>query len=554
MSLSQTRALFGTGSEPAREECSIPRRSTAVDSWPFARLAGTTAMLLALTGCQTLTEEKTTTALPSQVEKTAPLKVAKPKPAKPVKKAVVDTKPQDLWERIRRGLAMDLDNNHARIKTELRWYKRNQGYFNRVAERASPYLYFIIEEAEQRGVPLELALMPVVESAFDPFAYSPAGASGLWQFMPATGEHYGLKQDWWYDGRRDVVAATRAALDYMVALNRQFDDWELALAAFNSGPGRVQRAVNRNKAAGKSTRFWDLNLPRETTAYVPKLIALGKIVRNPDKYGIKLPSIENEQYFTKVKTGGQLDLSKAAKLSGVPLNDLYRLNPGMNRWSTPPKGPGYLLVPVGNAANFRTELAKLPAEDRVKWRRYTVKSGDSLIRIARNYNTRPQLIKDVNKLDGNMIRIGQTLLIPVPSKDKSNYNLSASQRLASRQNTQVAQRHKVDYTVKSGDSFWTISRQFNVGVNELARWNNLSPRDTLRIGQKLAVWTQTTAGKNSIVRKVNYTVRQGDSLARIADRFNVALNQIITWNSINSKYIHPGQMLTLYVDVTRAYE
>ena len=554
MPLSQTRAFFRASYQSGLNDCSVPRRPSGTDGWPLAKLAGATAMLLALSGCQTLPEEKATSAPPAQAENTAPLKVSKPKTVKPVKKPVVDTRPQDLWERIRRGLAMDLDNNHARIKTELRWYKRNQGYFNRVAERASPYLFFIIEEAEQRGVPLELALMPVVESAFDPFAYSPAGASGLWQFMPATGEHYGLNQDWWYDGRRDVVSATRAALDYMVALNRQFDDWELALAAFNSGPGRVQRAVNRNRGKGKPTRFWDLNLPRETTAYVPKLIALGKIVRNPDKYGIKLPPIDNRQYFTKVKTGGQLDLSKASKLSGVPLDELYKLNPGMNRWSTPPKGPGYLLVPVDNAPNFRTELAKLPAEERVKWRRYTVKSGDSLIRIARNYNTRPQLIKDVNKLDGNMIRIGQTLLIPVPSKDKAGYSLSASQRLASRQNTKVSQRHKVDYTVKSGDSFWTISRQFNVGINELARWNNLSPRDTLRIGQKLAVWTQTAAEKNSIVRRVNYTVRQGDSLARIADRFNVGLNQIITWNSINSKYIHPGQMLTLYVDVTRAYD
>ena len=156
--------------------------------------------------------------------------------------------------------------------------------------------------------------MPVVESSFDPFAYSPAGASGLWQFMPATGRHFNLEQDWWYDGRRDVVAATRAALDYMSSLYRTFGDWELALAAYNSGQGRVQNAINSNRRAGKPARFWDLNLPAETTAYVPKLIALGKIIRNPEKYGINLPAIPNKPYFAKVQTAGQLDLAKAAAI------------------------------------------------------------------------------------------------------------------------------------------------------------------------------------------------------------------------------------------------
>ena len=519
----------------------------------MVRLAGTASVLMILSGCQSLSENAVSVT-PEQPEKVVQSKTVKPVKVAPVKKPVVDQRPQDLWERIRRGQAMDLDNNHARIKIELRWYKKNQGYFNRVADRSAPYLYFIIKEAEAREVPLELALMPVVESAYDPFAYSPAGASGLWQFMPATGTYYGLKQNWWYDGRRDVVAATRAALDYMVALHKMFNDWELALAAFNSGPGRVQRAVNKNRKLGKPTTFWDLNLPRETTAYVPKLIALGKIVRNPDKYGIQLKPVPNTPYFAKVKTGGQLDMAKAAKLSGVPLDQLYRLNPGLNRWSTPPSGPNYLLVPIDKATSFKDALAGLPKEKRMQWSRYTVKSGDSLIRIARAHQTQAALIKKVNKLSGNMIRIGQSLLIPVPAKGKEGYSLTAGQRKSTRQNTQVSGRHKIDYRVKSGDSFWTISRQFKVGINELARWNNMAPRDTLKVGQKLAVWTKTTATKDSIVRKVNYTVRRGDSLARIAGKFNVGVSQIKTWNTINSKYIQPGQMLTLYVDVTRAYD
>lgn len=520
----------------------------------IAKLAGTAVMMLVLTGCQTVSEIDDSNVPVSQ-KKIVQQSVAKAgKKKAPTPKPVVEKRPQDLWERIRRGLGMDLDNTHPWVMTELRWYASNQGYFNRVADRSAPYLYFIIKEAEERGVPLELALMPVVESAYDPFAYSHAGASGLWQFMPATGDDYGLDQNWWYDGRRDVVAATRAALDYMVRLNNAFGDWELALAAFNSGPGRVQRAVNRNRAEGKPISFWDLNLPRETTAYVPKLIALGKIVREPEKYGITLKPVANKPYFTKVKTGGQLDMAKAAKLSGVPLDELYRLNPGMNRWSTPPEGPHHLLVPVARAETFRNELAHLPAEDRLRWKRYTVQSGDSLSTIARRYDTRSRLIREVNQMDGDMIRIGQSLLIPVPATGREDYALTSSQRRQARQNSSVSGRYKVDYTVKPGDSFWTISRQFSVGINELARWNNMAPRDTLRIGQKLAVWSKGSGNSDSIIRKVNYTVRSGDSLSRIADRFNVRVNQIENWNNFDSKYIHPGQMLTLYVDVTRAYD
>ncbi|USE39484.1 transglycosylase SLT domain-containing protein [Endozoicomonas sp. SCSIO W0465] len=358
------------------------------------------------------------------------LQVKKPEKITPVKKApvVVD----DLWIRIQSGLAMDLDQNDPRIQAELDWYKHNKFYFSQISKRSEPYLYFIVKEAEARNVPLELALMPIVESSFDPFAYSHAGASGLWQFMPETGEHYGLDQNWWYDGRRDVVHSTRAALDYMQSLYNMFGDWELALAAFNSGPGRVQRAVRKNKNLGKSTRFWALDLPSETTAYVPKLIALGKVVRNPSKFGVQLDKIPNKPYFDKVHTGSQLDMAKASKLSGVELEELYRLNPGLNRWSTPPEGPHHLVVPVTHAEHFRTQLASLPPEKRVQWHRYTVKSGDTLGSIAMKYQTSVNVITEANNLSSTLIRIGQGLIIPVAAKTAESYTLSASQRLAAK--------------------------------------------------------------------------------------------------------------------------
>ncbi|WP_419536144.1 LysM peptidoglycan-binding domain-containing protein [Endozoicomonas sp.] len=514
----------------------------------------TLAFSLLLTGCQLVSSPSSPSTSATEKKVTKPsVETIHEDTSKqtPVKKApvVVD----NLWIRIQSGLAMDLDQNNPRIQAELDWYKRHKSYFSQISKRSEPYLYFIVKEAEARNVPLELALMPIVESSFDPFAYSHAGASGLWQFMPETGEHYGLDQNWWYDGRRDVVHSTRAALDYMQSLHNMFGDWELALAAFNSGPGRVQRAVRKNRKLGKSTRFWALDLPSETTAYVPKLIALGKVVRNPAKHGVKLDHIPNKPYFAKVHTSGQLDMAKASKLSGVELEELYRLNPGLNRWSTPPEGPHHLVVPVTHAEHFRTQLSTLPPEERLTWHRYTVEAGDSLSTIAKEYRTSVNVLSDVNKLSSSIIRVGQGLMIPVAGKTSEEYTLSASQRLAARQNRSVSGRYKVEYRVKSGDSFWTIAQKYNVGVNELARWNNMSPRDTLRINQKLAVWKKQSS-QNAIVRKVNYKVRSGDSLAKIASKFNVNVDQIRDWNTdMNGKYIHPGQQVTLFVNVTRNF-
>ncbi|WP_257265730.1 LysM peptidoglycan-binding domain-containing protein [Endozoicomonas sp. ONNA2] len=526
---------------------------------PPRRTLPTLAISLFLTGCQLVSNSLASSA--STIKKETRPFVAKPSvkqvevktPQKitPISKAPVEV--EDIWIRIQSGLAMDLDQNNPRIQAELNWYKSHKSYFTKISQRSEPYIYFIVKEAEARNVPLELALMPIVESSFDPFAYSHAGASGLWQFMPATGKHYGLDQNWWYDGRRDVVHSTRAALDYMQKLYKRFGDWELALAAFNSGPSRVQRAIRKNKKLGKSTRFWALDLPGETTAYVPKLIALGKVIRDPAKHGVQLQKIPDKPYFAMVDTSGQLDLAKAAKLSGVEMNVLYRLNPGLNHWSTPPEGPHHLVVPVAHAEQFRTQLANLPPEQRVKWDRYTVISGDTLSTIAMKYQTSVNVITEANRLSSTLIRIGQGLMIPVAAKTAESYTLSASQRLAAKQNRLVNDRYKVEYLVKSGDSFWTIARKYNVSVNELARWNNMSPKDTLRINQKLVVWKRQDS-QIAVVRKVHYEVRSGDSLAKIASKFNVNVDQIRDWNSdMSGKFIHPGQQVTLFVNVTRSF-
>ena len=463
----------------------------------------------------------------------------------------------NIWPRIIQSYRLDISVDNPRIRSQLNWYKSHQGYMNRIADRGVRYLHFIAEQIEARELPGELALLPIVESAFDPFAYSHGRASGVWQFIPATGRDFGLNQDWWHDGRRDIRRATEAALRYLNALQREFKgDWLLALAAYNSGAGTVRKAVRKNRRAGKPTDFWSLSLPKETRAYVPKLIALAKLVKEPAKYGISLKPVPNEPYFAVVNTGGQIDLSQAAELADTDLEEIYKLNPGYNRWATHPQGPHELLVPVAQKHKFDQELAALPASSRVKWQRYKVRSGDSLLTIARKFHTTPDVLKQSNDIRGNIIRAGQQLLIPGAYKGQQAYSHSADQRLARLKSARRPSNKskRTEYSVRSGDSFWQIARNHDVKVSQLARWNGMAPGDPLKAGQRLVIWTNSKQpNKREVIRKVNYKVRSGDSLARIAQKFRVRVSDIKRWNNkqTRNKYLQPGQKLTLYVDVTR---
>ncbi|GAB1268153.1 LysM peptidoglycan-binding domain-containing protein [Aurantivibrio infirmus] len=467
----------------------------------------------------------------------------------------------DIWKRIREGFQIS-QIDHPRIENYRNWYSSNPSYMNRVSERASRYMYGIVEKLDSRGMPLELALLPIVESAFDPFAYSHATASGMWQFMPATGKQYGLKQNYWYDGRRDIEAATNAAIEYLDDLQKSFDgDWLLALAAYNSGAGNVRRAIRRNKRAGKPTDFWSLRLPRETQAYVPQLLALTHLVANPEKYKTTLTPIPNQATYVVVDVDSQIDLAKAAELADISIDDFYLFNPGFSRWATDPDGPHSLLIPVEKADVFTSNLAQYPQDQRVAWDNYKVVSGDSLNRISKRFNTSVDTIKSVNGLRNNLIRVGQQLLIPKATQSADHYVFSAEQRVARKQNQSSGKQgsKKIVHVVTNGDSFWKISRKYNVSVNQLTRWNGLAPRDILKLGQELVVWTskpvelsaQQRQG-NKFIRTIAYQVRRGDSLARIADKFNLSVADIVQWNSINvKKYLQPGQRLKLKVDVTR---
>ena len=384
---------------------------------------------------------------------------------------------QDLWQRIRGQLSLHTIEHKAVIEARQH-YLRQDNYLPLVSERASPYLYYIVEEVEKRGMPIEIALLPIVESTYSPFALSSAHAAGLWQIMPATGKELGLEQNWWYDGRRDLRESTRAALDYLEELHRDLDeDWLLALAAYNSGKGRVSRAMRDNRKKGLPTDYWSLKLPRETQRYVPRLIAISGFVAFPDIWEVELTPIANESAFEVVNTQGQIELAKAAELAQMELVALRALNSGQLRWATAPEQAQELLVPIGIGARLSEAVAALTPEDRVQWQRYRIRRGDSLIRIASNFNTEVGLLQEVNHIKGSRIRAGDTLMIPQGTAWASNIAFSAQ-----------GTRSERGYRVRQGDSLYRIAGKFNVSIDEIIAWNDLNPKAYLQPGQKLTLF------------------------------------------------------------------
>lgn len=398
----------------------------------------------------------------------------------------VDRDLNDSWQYIISLYAIPEVNN-ARIESEIKRFLAHPEYIAKIQTRAQPYLYNIIKEIEAKGLPGELALLPAIESAFKPRAYSRSRAAGLWQFIPATGRLYGLDQNWWYDGRRDVYSSTAAATSYLKKLGKTFNnDWLLALASYNAGMGTVGRSVKRNIANNKPADYWSLKLPRETQIYVPRLLALAKIFANAEHYGVTLKEQVHKPTFVAVNIGSQLDLAKAAQLSDVSLKELLQLNPGFNRAYTPPQGPHRLLIPIDNAELFKKNLALLPVDQRVQWHRHRIKAGENLSNIARRYHTQVKVIREVNQLKNNNIRAGAYLMIPSPQNSK--------------QHTAIAQASLVNpdkkypsYTVKKGDSLWSIARKFGIHSKELARWNQIGLKATLYLGQTLIIKKRTKA-------------------------------------------------------------
>ncbi|MEM8563887.1 MAG: LysM peptidoglycan-binding domain-containing protein [Pseudomonadota bacterium] len=390
-------------------------------------------------------------------------------------RSIAAAPPEDLWQKIREGFTWSTDDN-PQIERARDAYLRQTDFMPIMSQRSELFLYYIVEEVHRRQMPMEIALLPLVESAMDPMAYSQNRAAGLWQIMPKTGVQLGLQQDWWYDGRRSLRDSTGAALDYLQQLHERFEgDWLLALAAYNAGKGRVLRAQRVNLDRGLETDYWSLTLPRETRQYVPKLMALTQLVADPDAYGVTIPPIKNAPAFDVADTGGQIEMAKAAELADTELDTLRWLNAGQLRWATSPERRSELLVPFGRKKQLETAVAQLKPEERVSWRHYTIQSGDNLIGIAKRFDTQVSLLRQVNGIRGSMIRAGATLMIP-----GNPYSTSLA-------GVDLGPMSPIDYRVKRGDSLYVIAGRFNVTVAEIVSWNALDPDKFLQPGQTLTL-------------------------------------------------------------------
>ncbi len=385
--------------------------------------------------------------------------------------------PQDLWARLRDDFRFQ-HIRHPRIAREIRRLQQHPKSFDALARRAVPYLYHIVDAVEQRDMPGELALLPAVESGYQPFAYSSNGAAGLWQFMPATGRMLGLEQNRLYDGRRDILRSTDAALDYLSQLSQQLDgNWLHALAAYNCGIGTVKKAIRKAERHARSTSYWGLGLPGETDAYVPRLLAFARIVQDPAKYGLALPALPNAPYFDTTLVDSALDLELAAELAGLPLDDLLSLNPGYRQGVTPARRPSRLLLPKAYRTIFEQALARLPKDKWVRWVEHRIRRGDTLIGIAKHYHVSVAAIREANGIKGHNIRAGKRLQIPL------------SGRASDRARRIAAVRSKVRYRVRKGDSLYTIARRFSVSIRDLKRWNRVGRY--IRPGQHLTVYIRS---------------------------------------------------------------
>ena len=439
---------------------------------------------------------------------------------------------EDLWDVIRENSNFQYSAERLEIQKALKIYQNNQYLVDRLSKNGQRYLYHMVDETLKRDMPVELALLPFIESQFDPYAQSPAGASGIWQFILSTAREQGLKRNWWYDGRRDIIASTNSALNYLDSMYQKTNDWLLTIASFNVGPARIQREIRKNKNQGKQTDFWSLKLPKETSKYLPRLLALLEVIKNPENYNVNFPFLPNRPYFRIIDIPSQVDLMQVANISGLSIEAVYELNPGFNQWATDPNGPFYLLLPIGIADRFEIRLNSMSEEELVKWDKYIVNKGDTLISISKKYMISQALLKEINNLDDDLIFENEELTVPRGPEWLKDY------------------LNKPDvYFVSKGDTLWSIAKKYGVQVSDLIVWNDLSTERYLQINQQINIYPKYFVPKKK--KKVNlndltYPVKRGDTISKIAKKFGVTGDLIVQWNELrNPEVIYPGQVLDI---------
>lgn len=402
-------------------------------------------------------------------------------------------KEPDVWEVLRNQMSLNHEISQPAVQRQIRWLAAHPEYVQQVAKKSEPYIYHILTEIKKRGLPGELAIIPIIESAFDPFAYSGAGAAGLWQIMPETAKDLDLKKDWWFDGRRSIRPSTDAALNYLQYLKKYFHgDWLLAFAAYNAGEGTIGRSIKANVKPGKTASFWSLPVPRETKAYIPRLLALAEILKNPAKYKIKLPAIPYNPYFMEVNVGMQIDLNHAAKLAGMSYSEFIKLNPGFNRWTTDPnQKSNKLLIPKEKVQYFHHNLAKTSTVNKSRWVRYQVKKSDTLKSIALRNHTTVAVLKKLNNLKSNFVKPGLSILIP--GKNPVIRLTESLKPLVSLPSIKpILQKKRVVHIVQPHENFQILEKKYGVMASEIRVWNKLHKTASLKHGQQLVIWKKTS--------------------------------------------------------------
>ena len=439
---------------------------------------------------------------------------------------------EDIWEYI---LSNNPENKEAYINERILFYMnmhlKDADKFEQYLNDSYYFIYYVINELEKEKLPLELALIPYIESNYDPFSISSSGAVGMWQFMPKTGRLYELNKTWWNEDRHDPYRSTEAAVDYLKYLYERFNqDVYLTLAAYNAGPTLLSRRINQNKRRGLETDFWSLNLPNQTKEYVPKYIALKELIFNSEKYELTLPEIPHKPVVQKIIIPGQVEVITLSEFLDIKPELLYKLNAGYTKWASAPKDQSIFYIPIEKYYLFESEDNPFRDTNQINWISHIVESGDSLWALASKYDTEVGIIKQINYLNNDLLSIGSTLLIPI-SKSKSNTFIPYEMHI-----------------VSEGDTLWDIARTYNLEVSDLVNMNSINENSYLQLGQQLTIGNKNIHRNiESKKRTILYSIKQGDNLYKISELFDVTIKSIKDINNFEDDTLMPGQIIKIAI-------
>jgi membrane-bound lytic murein transglycosylase D len=403
--------------------------------------------------------------------------------------------------------------------------------FNEFLGKSYYFIYYVIQELEAADLPPELALIPFVESNYDPFSISPSGAVGLWQFMPKTGRMFNLEKSWWSEDRHDPYRSTHAAIGYFKYLFERFgNDLYLALAAYNAGPTYLDRQINKNKRRNLDYDFWSLDLNMQVTEYIPKYIAIREIVFNSEKYGVVLPDIPLKSVVKRIEIPGQVEILTLSEYLEIPPELIYKLNAGYTKWASAPKDKSIFYVPIEKTYLLDSPDSPFDNVNQINWISHIVEPGDSLWKLAKKYDTEVKIIKKINYLESDLLSLKDTLLIPL-SSTKSNNFIPYEMHI-----------------VSEGDTLWSLSKKYNIDIKDITRMNSLSPDTILQLGQQLTIGNKNIHRNiESKKRTILYSVKQGDNLYKISDIFDVSVESIKQINNFESSDLMPGQIIKIAI-------